>query len=130
MGVRKLLPSKLVRGDPPQAGGTPAQPTTGGQAGVPAGPSGLFTSPLCNFVPVPVTVFVPITLSVPAALSPFVSVPVPVSVSVPVSVIVLIPVLSPAVLLALAHIGTFDSLASPLVSGPQPDRLAHQESCP
>ncbi|KAK1800588.1 hypothetical protein P4O66_005793, partial [Electrophorus voltai] len=34
----------------------------------------VFTSPLCNFAPVPVTVSVPITLSVPVALSPLVSV--------------------------------------------------------
>ncbi|KAK1804707.1 hypothetical protein P4O66_003563 [Electrophorus voltai] len=80
-GARKQPPPKLAKGNPPQAGGTPAQPTTGGQ-----------------FVPVPVTVSIPITLSVPVALSLFVSVPVPVS----VSVIVLIPVLPPSVLLTLA----------------------------
>ncbi|KAK1797510.1 hypothetical protein P4O66_000804 [Electrophorus voltai] len=100
----------------PQAGRTQALPTTGGQAGAPAGLPGLFNSPLCSFVPVPTT------LSVPVALSPFVSVPVPVSVSMPVpvsvsvpvpvsvfvpaSVVVLVPLLPPSVLLALVHVGS------------------------
>ncbi|KAK1793495.1 hypothetical protein P4O66_011872, partial [Electrophorus voltai] len=38
MGARKSRPPKSTRGDPPQTGGTPAQPTTGGQVGVSAAP--------------------------------------------------------------------------------------------
>ncbi|KAK1795689.1 hypothetical protein P4O66_001179 [Electrophorus voltai] len=110
-GVRKSLPPKSAKGDPPQVGGTPTQSTTGGQARVPAGLSRIFTSPLCSFVPVPITVSVPITLS------HFVSVPVPISVSIPVSVIVLIPVLPPGVLLLLARVGSLGPLASPFGIG-------------
>ncbi|KAK1802120.1 hypothetical protein P4O66_004373 [Electrophorus voltai] len=101
-GAQRSTPPESVKGNPPQAGGTPAQPTTGGQAGAPVGPPGLFTSPSCNFVPVPSTVSAPITLSVPVAWSPFMSVTL--SMSVPVSAVVLIPVLPPAVLLALARV--------------------------
>ncbi|KAK1804526.1 hypothetical protein P4O66_020534 [Electrophorus voltai] len=62
MGVRKSPPPKSARGDPPQAGGTPTQPTTRGQARAPAGFSGLFNSPLCNFVPITVSVFIPLCI--------------------------------------------------------------------
>ncbi|KAK1802564.1 hypothetical protein P4O66_004219 [Electrophorus voltai] len=75
---REPLPPNPSRGGLPQASQTSTQPTTGGQAGVPAG----FPRPnqylLCSFVhiPVPVRVPVPVTLSIRITLSPFVSVPV------------------------------------------------------
>ncbi|XP_035377673.1 uncharacterized protein LOC113588192 [Electrophorus electricus] len=116
-GKRKLPPPKSVRGDSPHAGRTSAQPTTGGQPGALAGLLGLLNNPLCNFVPVPVTVSVPIMLSVPVALSPLVSVPVPVSVSIPLSVIVLVPVFPSSVLLALARVGSLGPLSSPFGVG-------------
>ncbi|KAK1799052.1 hypothetical protein P4O66_007317, partial [Electrophorus voltai] len=93
----KPLPPELAKGDPPQAGLTSTQPTTGGQAGVPASFTRLFPNPLCGFVHVPV----PVTLNVPVTFSPFVSVPAPVSVSTPVSVVILVPVFLLSVLLAL-----------------------------
>ncbi|KAK1793797.1 hypothetical protein P4O66_001526 [Electrophorus voltai] len=54
MGARTSQPSKSVRGDPPAAGLESHLPKTGGHTGAPAGFLGLFNSPLCSFVPVPV----------------------------------------------------------------------------
>ncbi|KAK1800521.1 hypothetical protein P4O66_005740, partial [Electrophorus voltai] len=69
MGVRKSLPPKLARGDPPQVGRTPALPMTGGHTGAAAGSAGLFNSPLCSFVPVCVTVSVVVLVPVLLALA-------------------------------------------------------------
>ncbi|KAK1793393.1 hypothetical protein P4O66_011770, partial [Electrophorus voltai] len=85
--LHKALPRRQVGLQPSRRLGD----SPGALTGVP----GLLNNPLCNFVPIPVTV------SVPVALSPLVSVPV--RVSVPVSVVVLVPVLPP---LCLARAGT------------------------
>ncbi|KAK1798164.1 hypothetical protein P4O66_000656 [Electrophorus voltai] len=120
---------KPARDTPCQAGWSPTQQMTGGLAGVPSPFPGLFN--VCGgvHVPVPFTVPVPIILNVPVTLFPFMSVPI--NVCVPVSVIVLVPGLPPAALLALAHGGLLlQRRLLALVSGLQPDRLAHRESWP
>ncbi|KAK1795100.1 hypothetical protein P4O66_010283 [Electrophorus voltai] len=58
-GCAEVTAPKLVKGDPPQAGGTTAHLTTMGQAGVPAGLSRLSTNPLSNFVLIHVAVICP-----------------------------------------------------------------------
>ncbi|KAK1787938.1 hypothetical protein P4O66_016417, partial [Electrophorus voltai] len=100
---------RRTKDDPPQANRASTQPTTGAQAGAPAGFPGLFHNSLCNFVHVPVTVPVPITLNIPVTLSSFVSMPVPTSASVPVVV--------PSVLLVLAHVASLGPPASPFSVG-------------
>ncbi|KAK1791998.1 hypothetical protein P4O66_001782 [Electrophorus voltai] len=111
MDARKSPPPKLAKGDPPQAG----RPQPSQQLGIHAGLSELFTSPLCNSVPGPVTV------SVPVALSPFVS--------ISVSVVVMV---SFRPLFCSCWPASHRSVPRPrhlaLVSGPQPNKLARWES--